>query len=67
MGNEFVIAPEIDDLLDAVGAIDRQRTQNREIDDKNDPVEGVELVKWTDVSPGFVDEIVEILLKKSLG
>ena len=40
--------------------------EDREIDDQDDPVEGVELVKWTDISPGFVDEIVEIAFEKRL-
>jgi len=66
MRHKLAVAPEIDDLLDAVSAVDRERRENREVDDQYDPVERVELVKWTDVAPGFVDQIVEVTLKKGL-
>jgi hypothetical protein len=58
--NKASIAPEVDDLLDAVSAVNRQRRENREVDDQNCPVEGVELIKRADVAPRFVDAIVEI-------
>ena len=61
--DEVAIAPEVDDLLDAIGAVDGQRSENREIDDQDDPVEGIELVKRADISPGFVDSVVEIPFK----
>ncbi len=41
--DEFAITPEVDDLLDAISAVDRKRGENREVDDQDDPVEGVEL------------------------
>ena len=65
--HEFAVAPEVDDLLDAIGAIDRKRSENREVDDQDDPVEGIELIKRTDVSPGFIDEVVKVLLEEFRG
>ena len=54
------ITPEVDHLLDAIAAVDRQRRQDQEINDQNDPVEAVELVERTDVAPGFIDSVVEV-------
>src|SRR5689334_7116014 len=64
--DEAAIAPEVDDLLDAVRAVDGEGTENREVDEQDDPIEGVELVKQADVAPGFVDQVVEVALKKCL-
>ena len=65
--DEFAIAPEVDDLLDAIRAVDRERGENREVDDQDDPVEGVELIKRTDISPGFIYEIVKVPLEEFRG
>src|SRR5215217_221835 len=66
VGDELPVAPEIDDLLDAITAVDGQRPEDGEINQQNDPVEGVELIEWTDISPGFVDHVVEVLLEDGL-
>src|SRR6185436_963869 len=65
-GHEISITPEIDDLFETISAVDGERPENREIDDQDDPVEGVELVERADIAPGFIDEIVEVLLKDRL-
>src|SRR5215207_7254075 len=65
-GDKLPIAPEIDDLLDAISAVDGQRAEDGEIDEQDDPVEGVELIEWTDISPGFVDDVVEVPLEDRL-
>src|SRR5689334_22301920 len=64
--HKIFVAPEVDDLLDAVRAVNGERAENGEIDEQDDPVERVELVKRADISPGFIDEIVEILLEDGL-
>src|ERR1044072_4662176 len=63
---KIFVSPEVDDLLDAVRAIDGERAEDGEIKEQGDPVEGIELVKRADVSPGFIDEIVEVLLEERL-
>ena len=48
------VAPELDHLLDAIDAIDRQHRKNAEINDQHGPIERVELVKGADVRRGLV-------------
>jgi hypothetical protein len=64
--DEVFITPEVDDLLDTVRAVDGERAEDGEIDEQDDPVERVEPVERADISPGFIDEIVEILLEDGL-
>jgi len=64
--NKFAIAPEIDDLLDAIGAVDGEDSQDGELKKKDYPVKGVQLVKWTDVSPGLVYQIMKIAFEEHL-
>src|ERR1044072_7107975 len=63
---KIFVAPEVDDLLDAVRAVDGERAEDCEIKEQDDQVEGVELVERADVSPGFIDEIVEKTLEEGL-
>src|ERR1043166_2296642 len=63
---EFTITPEVDHLLDAIRAVHGERAENGEVNDQNDPIERVELVQRADISPRFVNEIVEVSLKKDL-
>ena len=64
--NKFAITPEIDHLLDAIGAVDREDSQDGEIEEKDYPIEGVQFVKWTDVSPGLVYQIMKIAFEEHL-
>src|SRR5215208_3256211 len=66
MRDELAITPEVDDLLDAIRAIDGERAKDREVDDQDDPIEGVEFVEWADISPGFVYEVVKVALEQGL-
>ena len=53
-GWKFAIAPEIGDLLDAINSIDRQNSQDREVNDQNGPIEAIELIQRADVFNGLV-------------
>src|SRR6266849_4688723 len=53
------IPPELDDLLDAIRAIDREDDQDAEINNQHSPVESVELIQRTDVGHSFVNGVAE--------
>src|SRR5713226_4904354 len=53
------VPPELDDLLNAIRAIDREDGQDAEINNQHGPVESVELVQRTDVGHSFVNRVAE--------
>ena len=53
-GRELAVAPEIGDLLDAINSIDRQNSQDREVNDQNGPIEGIELIQRAYILDGLV-------------
>src|SRR5687768_1972464 len=63
-GNKAAITPEVDNLLEPVTAVDCKYRENGEINDQDGPVESIELIQWTNVSPGLVYKVAEILLEQ---
>src|SRR5207302_9496829 len=53
------IATELDDQLDAIQAIDREHSENAEINYQHRPIKRIQLIKRTDVRRGLVVEFTE--------
>src|SRR5258705_7779376 len=52
---EFVVAPKVYDLFNAVPSVDRENAKYREVKPQNRIVEGIQLIKRADIAPGLIN------------